>query len=116
MLAVCAPLSDLWLAAATAFGPTLSAVAADPWLLLAPRALSRIVMAHVWDAFSAGVDQRAREAKILLITPHARGCVLDVGAGAFTRNYVSGISVTLAQATDTQSPTSTPTASLATSQ
>lgn len=115
MLAVCSPLSDLYLAAATAFAPTLSAVVADPWLLLAPRTLSRIIMAHVWDAFSAGVDNRAREAKLLLITPHARGCVLDVGAGAFTKYHVSGISVTLAQATDTPSRTSTPTASLATS-
>lgn len=62
--------------------PTLRAIWATPGLLLRPRAISRIIMAHIWRSdFGDGTDANAREVKERLITPNASGVVLDLGAG-----------------------------------
>ena len=60
----------------------LRAIFATPSLVFNPAALSRISMANIWIQFGNGSDQFGRADKKLLITPHARGVVLDLGAGA----------------------------------
>jgi hypothetical protein len=72
----------------------LRAIFAAPSLVFNPAALSRISMANIWIQFGNGSDQFARADKKLLITPHARGVVLDLGAGTllkmlFIRTYNS---------------------------
>ncbi|KAF8151354.1 S-adenosyl-L-methionine-dependent methyltransferase [Crassisporium funariophilum] len=74
-------LLDIRIALSTALLPALKAVLRDPTLLLRPAQVSRIFMAHVWTAFADGVDANQRVSKEGLITPNARGVVLDVGAG-----------------------------------
>ncbi|KAF7289359.1 hypothetical protein MIND_01398200 [Mycena indigotica] len=62
--------------------PTIArALLRSPSLLFHPAALSRIGMAAVWVAFGEGGDENSRKMKIELITPHAEGVVLDLGAG-----------------------------------
>ncbi|KAJ7814732.1 hypothetical protein B0H14DRAFT_3111912 [Mycena olivaceomarginata] len=61
--------------------PTLKAICREPSLIIRPTALSRTFMAVVWDAFAAPTDKSARPTKLALISPHARGAVLDIGAG-----------------------------------
>ena len=74
-------LLDLRFVLIVAFPPTSIALFNNPRLIFAPRTLSRIFMAHVWQAIGDVVDERGNDAKRLLITPHARGIILDVGAG-----------------------------------
>lgn len=38
-------------------------------------------MSHVWVSFGDGLDEGGRPVKEGLITPHAYGVVLDIGAG-----------------------------------
>ncbi|KAF5326648.1 hypothetical protein D9619_004741 [Psilocybe cf. subviscida] len=57
--------------------PTLRAVLASPGLLLRPQELSRVYMAELWAIMGDGPD----DTKAKLITPHAYGVVLDLGAG-----------------------------------
>ncbi len=52
-------------------------------LLFSPQKLSSIFMANVWTVFGTGVDENSKSSKTKLITPHAHGVVLDVGAGKF---------------------------------
>ncbi|KAF8346369.1 hypothetical protein F5887DRAFT_109081 [Amanita rubescens] len=72
---------DLRLAVNVALGPTLLVLLSNPRLIFSPRIISRIFMAHVWNAFSVAIDERGSEAKSLLITPYAKGIILDIGAG-----------------------------------
>ncbi|KAJ6491568.1 S-adenosyl-L-methionine-dependent methyltransferase [Mycena vulgaris] len=68
--------------------PVLRAIFAAPALLFNPTALSRISMASVWQAFGQS-DFHARPDKTPLITPHAAGTVLDLGAGhGYTADYL----------------------------
>ncbi|KAJ7189564.1 S-adenosyl-L-methionine-dependent methyltransferase [Mycena pura] len=59
----------------------LRALLTAPSLLFQPTTLSRIGMDSIWVAFGAGGDENARNDKQKLITPNARGIVLDLGAG-----------------------------------
>ncbi|KAF7362363.1 Methyltransferase-like protein 7B [Mycena venus] len=71
------------------------AILASPSLLFKPEALARICMANIWIPFGAGGDERSRADKKKLITPHARGVVLDLGAGhGHTVNYLDRTAVT----------------------
>ena len=74
---------DLFLACRFAFFPTLKAVVASPLHFLRhPHLILRKFMAHVWaGGFADGTDENARDVKEGLITPHAEGVVLDLGAG-----------------------------------
>ncbi|KAJ7471918.1 S-adenosyl-L-methionine-dependent methyltransferase [Mycena latifolia] len=66
--------------------PVPRAIFAAPSLLFNPTALSRI---SVWAAFGQGGDFHARPDKEALITPHASGVVLDLGAGhGYTATYL----------------------------
>ncbi|KAF7361371.1 hypothetical protein MSAN_01169900 [Mycena sanguinolenta] len=58
-------------------------------------ALSQISFATVWMAFGQGSDEHARPDKTNLITPHAKGVVLDIGAGhGYTASYLDRTKVT----------------------
>ncbi|KAJ7350716.1 hypothetical protein DFH08DRAFT_862202 [Mycena albidolilacea] len=71
------------------------AIMASPSLLLNFAALSRISMANIWIPFGAGSDENSHADKKILITPHARGVVLDLGAGhGHTVNYLDRSAVT----------------------
>ena len=72
---------QLWFSLRIAFFPTLKAICKSPSLLLRPRDISRIVMAHVWKPFGDGLDENGRSVKQSLIPPNAHGVVLDIGAG-----------------------------------
>lgn len=61
--------------------PTILAVWHIPSLLFQPLEISRIFMSHVWDLYGNSVDEAGRDVKKGLITPHAYGVVLDLGAG-----------------------------------
>ncbi|KAJ7641477.1 S-adenosyl-L-methionine-dependent methyltransferase [Roridomyces roridus] len=67
----------------------LRAIYASPSLIFNPTALSRISMAKVWIPFGNGGDINSRPDKEKLITPHATGVVLDIGAGhGYTAKYL----------------------------
>lgn len=67
----------------------IRAIFADPSLLLRPRDIRRLVMAEAWKSFGPGIDGNSKEVKQKLITPHARGVVLDIGAGESVHRPVS---------------------------
>ncbi|KAF9466807.1 hypothetical protein BDZ94DRAFT_1157451 [Collybia nuda] len=75
-------LLDLRVGIQAALLPTLRAIMASPSLIFRPAALSRSFMANLWISFGKGVDENGRAVKIQLITPHAHGVVLDIGAGS----------------------------------
>ncbi|TFK51599.1 acetyl-CoA synthetase-like protein [Heliocybe sulcata] len=74
-------LTDLRLAIQGASWPTLSAIIKSPSLLLHPHAVSEVFMSHVWVGMGAAVDEGGKQVKEGLVTPHAHGVVLDIGAG-----------------------------------
>ncbi|KAJ7270105.1 hypothetical protein B0H12DRAFT_1044749 [Mycena haematopus] len=77
------------------FPSVLRAISMSPSLLFNSVALSRISMANIWVLFGAGGDEGRRGDKQKLITPHARGVVLDIGAGhGHTVNYLDRAVVT----------------------
>lgn len=80
-------LTDLQFGLSIAIIPTLKSILWNPTLLLRPRALSRVFMAHLWKTFGPGVDSNAKEVKEGLITPNAYGIVLDIGAGLWILTY-----------------------------
>ena len=73
--------ADLFLAIRVAWFPTFTTVFHTPSLLFKPRELSRIFMSHVWSVYGDGVDQNSHKVKTELVTPRAKGIVLDIGAG-----------------------------------
>ena len=77
--------SDLWLCIKTAFRPTLSGVVQSPSLLLSPKCLTRLIFYNVWKTWGEGANEMSKELKLALITPHAHGVVLDIGAGELTQ-------------------------------
>ncbi|KAJ6554588.1 S-adenosyl-L-methionine-dependent methyltransferase [Mycena capillaripes] len=71
------------------------AIFASPSLVFNPGALSRISMENIWIAFGPGGDEHSRADKKKLITPNARGVVLDLGAAhAQTVDYLDRTVVT----------------------
>ncbi|KAJ7475098.1 S-adenosyl-L-methionine-dependent methyltransferase [Mycena galericulata] len=75
--------------------PVLRAIYASPSLIFNLTAMSRISMANVWILFGQGGDEHSKGDKTNLITPHATGIVLDVGAGhGYTANYLDRSKVT----------------------
>lgn len=65
---------------------TFKDVVKDPTLLWQ---VSRLFMAHVWEAFGPGIDQNGRTVKQTLLTPYANGTILELGAGhGHTLNYL----------------------------
>ncbi|KAJ6497521.1 hypothetical protein C8R45DRAFT_865355 [Mycena sanguinolenta] len=76
-------------ALAIGFPAVLRTIFRSPSFLFRWNALSRVSMASIWITFGAGSDEGRREDKQKLITPHARGVVLDLGAGhGHTVNYL----------------------------
>jgi hypothetical protein len=80
-------LQDMLIATSVALLPTLKAIWFSPSLLFSPAALSRTFMANVWVPFGDGIDENSRKIKEDLIGRHARGVVLDIGAGEFFALY-----------------------------
>ncbi|KAG1737191.1 hypothetical protein EDB19DRAFT_1895895 [Suillus lakei] len=74
-------LPELYLALQAGLWPTILAICHTPSLLFQPYELSHIFVSHVWKLFGDGVDGNAKATKQKLITPHAYGVVLDIGAG-----------------------------------
>ncbi|KAG6329181.1 hypothetical protein ID866_9907 [Astraeus odoratus] len=74
-------LCDLSYAVRFAFLPTIKQIFFNPSLLFRPASLSHIFMSHVWIFFGPVVDENSGREKTKLITPHAFGVVLDIGAG-----------------------------------
>ncbi|KAJ7104551.1 hypothetical protein C8R43DRAFT_906871 [Mycena crocata] len=73
----------------------LRAIFASPALLFNRVELSRISMASIWSTFGKGSDNMASVDKQKPATPHARGVVLDLGAGhGHTLNYLDRAVVT----------------------
>jgi hypothetical protein len=64
-----------------AFIPTVRAIFASPSLLLSPAAIRRVIFQHIWTPFGEGGDTYSSGERTRLITPHAHGVVLDIGAG-----------------------------------
>ncbi|KAF9221088.1 S-adenosyl-L-methionine-dependent methyltransferase [Gyrodon lividus] len=73
-------LGDIRMAIQIAFWPTFKQIWAKPSLLFHPTAISRIFMSYVWTVFGTGIDENSGEIKRGLLTQHARGVVLDLGA------------------------------------
>ncbi|THH30458.1 hypothetical protein EUX98_g3738 [Antrodiella citrinella] len=88
-------LADFWLAIRAAFIPTVNDVFNTPSLLFSPSLVSKRFMAYVWVAFADSTDDAGRAVKFGLITPHAHGVVLDIGAGhGHTVHYLDRQKVT----------------------
>ncbi|KAF9242823.1 S-adenosyl-L-methionine-dependent methyltransferase [Melanogaster broomeanus] len=88
-------LSDLCMGIQIAFWPTFKQIWAKPTLLLHPTEISRIFMSSVWSVFGQGIDENSVETKKGLITQHAHGVVLDVGAAyGHTAKYLDKTRVT----------------------
>ncbi|KAH7100783.1 hypothetical protein BKA62DRAFT_705613 [Auriculariales sp. MPI-PUGE-AT-0066] len=73
--------TDLFTFIGWAYAPTLAALRDDPTLLLQPLTLRRVAFAAIWTKLSEHVDENARPTKQKLVTPHAYGTVLEIGAG-----------------------------------
>ncbi|KAJ7902824.1 S-adenosyl-L-methionine-dependent methyltransferase [Mycena olivaceomarginata] len=94
-LAVLDLVGQIWMTLRLGLPHVLRAIYAEPSLIFNWAALSRISFANVWIAFGEGSDVHAREDKTSLITPHARGVVLDLGAGhGYTAPYLDRSKVT----------------------
>ncbi|KAG0693241.1 S-adenosyl-L-methionine-dependent methyltransferase [Suillus ampliporus] len=88
-------LPELCLVISTGLFPTILTVWRSPSLLFQPRELSRFFMSKVWNLYGNGVDGNAKGVKQTLITPHAYGVVLDIGAGhGHTINYLEHSRIT----------------------
>lgn len=74
-------LVDLRLAIFAGLLPTLKCLWHTPALIFSPITISRLFMSFVWAAFANGIDENSRTIKDDLITPNARGVVLDIGSG-----------------------------------
>ncbi|KAJ8092664.1 hypothetical protein PM082_006992 [Marasmius tenuissimus] len=71
-------ISELYRAFCFALVPTLRDLWFNPMLIFD---ISRVIMAHVWVGFAEGTNEEGRQVKEALITPYAKGVVLDLGAG-----------------------------------
>lgn len=61
--------------------PTIKAILYSPSLIAHPKQISRIIFYNVWSTYGHFTDEVNRTTKESLITPNARGVVLDIGAG-----------------------------------
>jgi hypothetical protein len=61
--------------------PTLLDLWHTPALVFSPVTISRLFMAHVWNAAGNAIDETGRDTKMNLIPGNAYGVVLDLGAG-----------------------------------
>ncbi|KAG9024448.1 hypothetical protein FRB95_011517 [Tulasnella sp. JGI-2019a] len=61
--------------------PTVLYIIGHPFILLHPVSLSQIFFAYVWVLFGPGSDEGGYDTKTKLLTPHASGIVVDLGAG-----------------------------------
>ncbi|KAG1727873.1 hypothetical protein EDB19DRAFT_173248 [Suillus lakei] len=87
--------ADLRLSLVGGLWPTILAIWHAPSLLSQPLEISRTFMSCVWDLYGNSVDEAGRNVKKGLITPHAYGVVLDLGAGhGHTVNYLDHSRVT----------------------
>jgi len=92
---IIAPANDLRLAIQHAILPSLKAIFFQPSILFHPHTLSELFMAYVWIAFGDGIDEGGGSVKRALITQHAHGVVLDLGAGhGHTTKYLDTTKVT----------------------
>ena len=78
-------LVDLRLATLAGLLPTLKCLWYTPTLIFSPTTISRLFMSFVWAAVANGIDENSRIIKDDLITPNARGVVLDIGSGEKTK-------------------------------
>ncbi|KAF9261142.1 hypothetical protein L218DRAFT_906051 [Marasmius fiardii PR-910] len=76
--AALAVLPELYRALRPALFPTLRDIWRNPTLIFN---VPRVIMAHVWVVFADPTNEAGRVIKEGLITPYARGVVLDLGAG-----------------------------------
>ncbi|HEV7737761.1 MAG TPA: hypothetical protein VGO47_10375 [Chlamydiales bacterium] len=74
-------IEDLRLSLMAAIAPAIAAVIQSPLLIFKPHALMRLIFFQVWCKYGGCADQAGSEVKKDLITPHAQGIVLDIGAG-----------------------------------
>ncbi|KIY44181.1 hypothetical protein FISHEDRAFT_52488 [Fistulina hepatica ATCC 64428] len=81
VLSVLSPIQDIITGLRIGLWPTLKDLWRSPLLILRPRAVSHIYMAHVWRLFGQGIDANCENVKQPLIYPNASGTVLDLGAG-----------------------------------
>ncbi|KAI9349162.1 S-adenosyl-L-methionine-dependent methyltransferase [Obelidium mucronatum] len=73
---------DMFSAIQVSFIPTLWAIVGTPSLLWNWRKLQQVVMGNIWaNGFGEGVNSGSATIKERLITPNARGVVMDIGAG-----------------------------------
>ncbi|EJT98558.1 hypothetical protein DACRYDRAFT_57745 [Dacryopinax primogenitus] len=75
------PLPQLLYCIKLGLPPVLRALYSNPWLIFYPSKLQKIFMAGFWVVFGPGLDEGAAPAKQRLITPFAKGVVLEIGAG-----------------------------------
>lgn len=73
--------TDLFNIVRAALPPTLAALRSDPLLLFRVSALRGVIFTQIWSLMSDDVNENGKEVKIKLLTPHAYGTVLDIGAG-----------------------------------
>jgi len=82
-------LNDLREVLQCALPPTLLALWHTPALVFSPVTISRLFMAHVWNAAGNAIDEGGRDTKMNLLPGNAYGVVLDLGAGhGHTVNYL----------------------------
>jgi hypothetical protein len=78
---IVAIVTDLRLSIQQAVRPTLMAIMKSPTLIFRPRALSQLFFYHVWTLFGPAWNTDTNEARSNLISPYAKGIVLEIGAG-----------------------------------
>jgi len=73
--------NEVWWCIMTSFRPTLFAIIESPSLLRSPKRISGMSFYNVWKIWGDGANEMSKDLKVALITPHAHGVVLDIGAG-----------------------------------
>ncbi|KAJ3192843.1 hypothetical protein HDU82_003032 [Entophlyctis luteolus] len=88
---------DLLFAAAHTIAAILRVGITSPSVLLSPRKLQQAAMASIWaSGMAEGINANTTAMKRALITPHARGIVLDIGAGhGHTLRFLQSADVSL---------------------
>jgi hypothetical protein len=81
---------EMWAALQQSLLPTMRALLDKPSLIVHPRLISQIFMINTWRLMGDGIDENNTKLKRSLITAHARGVVLDIGAGERLKTSSSG--------------------------
>ncbi|KAG9021305.1 hypothetical protein FRB95_002410 [Tulasnella sp. JGI-2019a] len=79
--AALAPLWEINWAATYGLLHTILYIIQHPFILIHPFTIPRIFSAYVWALFGPSSDEAGYETKTKLLTPHASGVVVDLGAG-----------------------------------